>query len=121
MDKNRNARLLTEEEISKLSSRKDLITISIDFGESFDKSKEITHKEFSDFLYGLSNKYQTTVIEEFLYSLAKIHDMKAEKYQNLKVKPEIVYRISECGGCGCATANPEPPGHALDDACFCCP
>ena len=26
--------------------------------------------------------------------------MKAEKYQKLKVKPEIVYRISECGGCG---------------------
>lgn len=37
------------------------------------------------------------------------------------VKPEIVYRISECGGCGFAIANPGPPGHALDDACFCCP
>lgn len=121
MNKNRKARLLTDEEISQLSKRKDVITITINFGKSLDESRELTHKEFADFLYGMYEKYETTVIEELLFSLSKIHNMKAEKYADKIIKPELIYRITECGGCGCATANPEPPGHAVDSACFCCP
>jgi hypothetical protein len=121
MDKNRSFRLLSKEENDKTSKRHDLIHVTIDFGQYLDKSKKLTHKEFSDFLFSMYDKYKTTIIEEFIFSIARIHAAKAEKSPLEKIEPELTYRLSGCGGCGCATADPEPPGHVVDSGCFCCP
>ncbi len=120
MEKNSSGRLLTEIEISEISKRKNLITLTIDFGDFLDSSKELSHHEYSDFLYQICEKYRGTVLEQFIFALAKIHSLKAEKFPSKKDIPELTYRISFCGGCGCSTGDPSPAGYAFDDACWCC-
>lgn len=117
MNIDQEMKLHTLEELAQLEERIDLVKIQIDFGNGWDGSKEMTSKEYAEFLENKAREFKNTVLEPLFQIMARGYTEVARSEPDKVIVPPKVHYFSTCGQCGCSNTR---PCYTASSGCYTC-